>query len=211
MTNSKKEQIVRTKRDDQLSLAGFKLRPSAKPPLFHGSTVRSTVTDFLWRKKVRPAILKQQGRRCSICGWIPKHESETRHLHLHEIEKYDFIHKVCRLIDIQLICRKCHSLQHIIRTELVSTKQQWEDVIQHFIKVNNCSPEIAEEFNAIAAKALHLEAQTWRLPRFSSIAEQADFNQKPVRFLISPHLPYAEELIKQVEKKGLLYKPELQE
>jgi hypothetical protein len=111
----------RKKKIEGLDITGFKLFPSAKPPLFHGSTVRRAVTDNLWRKKVRPVVLEQQGKKCTVCGWTPENDKGMRHLHLHEIEEYDSVNKVCHLIGIQLICRKCHSFQHIIRTELVST------------------------------------------------------------------------------------------
>ncbi len=195
----------RKKKIEELNITDFKLLPSAKPPLFHGYTVRKTVTDHLWRKKIRPLILEQQGKKCSICGWTPENDTEIRHLHLHEIEEYDFLNKICNLIDIQLICKKCHSFQHIIRTELVSTKEQWEDLMQHFIKVNECSPEIVDDFDVIIAKALQSEGYKREFLELSSLDELIELGQKPVRFTIDPHIPYAQELIKQVEKKGLLY------
>lgn len=188
-------------------ITNFKLLPSAKPPIFHGNTVRKTVTDHLWRKKLRPVILEQQGKKCSICGWVPALEKEMRHLHLHEIEKYDLANKVCHLIDIQLICRKCHSFQHIMRTQLVSTQEQWNDLMQHFIEVNGCSPQVADNFDLIIAKALQLEG--WLGLHHSQ--ETIELTQNPVRYTINPHLPFAEELIKQIERKGLLYKPRLQD
>lgn len=194
---------MRTREESKkLSLTDFKLLPSAKPLLFHGKTVRKTVTDHLWRKKLRPVILEQQERKCSICEWTPEADIEMRHLHLHEIEKYDFTNKVCHLIDIQLICRKCHSFQHIIRTQLVSTEEQWKDLMQHFIKVNGCSAEIIDDFDLIIGKALQLEEYKETL----SLEELKELERKPVRFTISPHIPFAEELQKQVEKKGLLYR-----
>ncbi|MEK4027019.1 MULTISPECIES: hypothetical protein [Bacillaceae] len=193
-------------RTEEWDLTNFKLLPSAKPPMFHGNTVRKTVTDHLWRKKLRPAVLEQQGKKCSICGWVPAAGKEMRHLHLHEIEEYDFANKVCHLIDIQLICRKCHSFQHIMRTQLVSTQEQWDDLMQHFIEVNGCSPDIADHFDLIIARALQLEGWLRLLP----LQETMGLTPNPVRYTIHPHLPFAEELTKQIEKKGLLYQPGLQ-
>ena len=196
---------MRTREESRkLSLTDFKLLPSAKPLLFHGSTVRKTVTDHLWRKKLRPVILEQQGKKCSICEWAPETDTDMRHLHLHEIEEYDFVNKVCHLIDIQLICRKCHSFQHIIRTQLVSTEEQWKDLMQHFIKVNGCSSEVINDLDVIIAKALQLE----EYKETFSLEELRELERKPVRFTISPHIPFAKELQKQVEKKGLLYRCE---
>ncbi|KMY52857.1 hypothetical protein AC623_01725 [Bacillus sp. FJAT-27231] len=189
----------------ELSITGFKLLPSAKPVLFHGSTVRKTVTDHLWRKKLRPVILEQQGTKCSICEWIPESNEEIRHLHLHEVEKYDFINKICQLIDIQLICRKCHSFQHIIRTQLVSTEEQWKDLMEHFISVNGCSSDIINIFDLIIAKALQLESFNETGLALLSLKERKELERQPVRFTIDPHIPFADELQKQIEKKGLLY------
>lgn len=55
----KEDDFMRT---EEWDLTNFKLLPSAKPPMFHGNTVRKTVTDHLWRKKLRPAVLEQQGK-----------------------------------------------------------------------------------------------------------------------------------------------------
>ncbi|MCP3764599.1 hypothetical protein NLX67_19855 [Domibacillus sp. A3M-37] len=107
---------------------------------------------------MHPFVLEQQGKKCSICGWTPEHETEMKHLHLHEIEEYDFSNKACHLIAIQLICKKCHSFQHIMRTELVSTKEQWKSLMQHFIRVNSFSPEIVNEFGLMITKALQQES-----------------------------------------------------
>lgn len=182
-------------------LTNFKLLPSAKPPLFHGHTVRKTVSAHFWRTKLRPFILEQQGKSCSICGWAPKEKAEMRHLHLHEVEKYDFAEKVCHLIDIQLICRKCHAFHHIIRTEMVSTEKQWDDLMQHFVQVNSCSPDIIKEFHQVAAKILQVEGFHRTEP------QPLRKLSRPVRYTVHSSLPFAEELEKQIRKKGLLYSP----
>lgn len=198
----------RKKKLEELNLTGFKLLPSAKPPLFHGSTVRKTVSDTLWRKKIRPVVLEQQGKKCTVCGWTPENDMEMKRLHLHEIEDYDFANKVCHLIDIQLICEKCHSFQHIIRTKSVLTKEHWEDLMQHFVKVNGCSPEIRNDFDLVIAKALQAEQGYRDRLDISSLRELAELAKRPVRFTINPHIPFAEELISQIKKKELLYCPD---
>lgn len=191
-----------------VNINSFKLLPSAKPPLFHGQTVRKAVTDHLWRKKIRPLVLEQQGGKCMICRWMPETKAETKHLHLHEIEEYDFINKVCHLINIQLICRKCHAFQHIIRTEMVSTKEQWASLLNHFMLVNGCSIELMKHFDLIAAKALQEEEKKWVIPAVLSAERLRYLKEKPVCFTINPELPFADEMRKQLEKKGLLYNSE---
>ncbi|MCM3789124.1 hypothetical protein M3221_11980 [Domibacillus indicus] len=201
----------RKKKSEELDITGFKLLPSAKPPLFHGYTVRKTVSSYFWGKKLRPFILEQQGKKCAVCGWTPKHETEMKRLHLHEIEKYDFDNKVCHLIDIQLICWKCHSFQHIVRTKSVSTKEQWEDLMLHFIRVNGCPAEIVNQFDLVVTKALQQEDNSGKPLEARSLEEIFKLAKKPAKFTIHPSIPFAEELKKQIEKKGLLYEFEQQE
>ncbi|MFD1357659.1 hypothetical protein ACFQ4X_07050 [Fictibacillus halophilus] len=191
------------KKLDKLDLSQFKLLPSAKPPLFHGSTIRKTA-QYLWTKKIRPAVLDQYARTCSVCGWVPENETEIKRLHLHEIEEYDFKNKVCHLRGIELICLKCHSFHHIVRTKAVSTKEQWEDLMQHFIKVNDCSPAIIEDFEWIISQSLQQDSNLQSRGEMSW-DELRDLADKPVSFTISPDVPFAEELTKTIANKRLLY------
>ncbi|MCP3764654.1 hypothetical protein NLX67_20140 [Domibacillus sp. A3M-37] len=186
METREETKTSRKKKLEELDITIFKLLPSAKPPMFHGYTIRNTVNRYFWGKKLRPFVLEQQGKKCSICGWTPEHETEMRHLHLHEIEEYDFSNKACHLIAIQLICRKCHSFQHIMRTELVSTKEQWKGLMQHFIRVNGCSSEIVKDFDLVIVKALELEGHKVERIRVRSLKEIYGLAEKPVRFTIHP-------------------------
>lgn len=211
MGTRKEAKTIRKKKLEELDITDFKLLPSAKPPLFHGYTVRKTVSSYFWGKKLRPFMLDQQGKKCTVCGWTPEHETEMKRLHLHEIEEYDFDNKVCHLIDIQLICWKCHSFQHIVRTKSVSTKEQWEDLMLHFIRVNGCPAEIANEFDLVVTKALQQENNREKPLRTQSLEEMFELAAKPARFTINPSIPFAEELKKQIETKGLLYEFDQQE
>ncbi|MBH0158678.1 hypothetical protein IHV10_20045 [Fictibacillus sp. 5RED26] len=201
---SRKKQL-RKKQWEELDLAKFKLLPSAKPPFFHGSTVRKAA-QYFWNKKLRPAVLEQQENKCSICGWVPGKEEDIKRLHLHELENYDFQNKVCQLIEIKLICRDCHSLQHIGRTKSVLSKEQWENLMEHFIKVNGCSPDI--DFDLVLAKSIksegHFEAQR-KMTFEMTLEERMKLAKKTVRFTINPEIPLAEELKMHLMKRELLY------
>lgn len=196
----------RKKKINELDLTGFKLLPTAKPPLFHGSTVRNNVK-YLWTKKVRPAVLEQQGKLCAVCGWKPGSEEEIKNLHLHEVEQYDFENKVCHLVEIQVICQKCHAFQHIMRTKSHSTEEQWQELMMHFVKVNDCSPDITDDFDLVIAKSMQGEKEKFFYERPSSLDEMRKLAEKPVRFIINSQIILAEEIIKGIEKKGLLYQP----
>lgn len=114
--------------------SNFPLKITAKPPAFHGKTVRQNVTQSLWRK-LREKTLIQYDSTCSICGF---NSEEKRKLHVHEVEEYDLENGICELLDLNLICVKCHAFQHMGRTKMVSTKEQMNDLIQHFTEVNMC-------------------------------------------------------------------------
>lgn len=166
----------------------FPLKISAKPPAFHGSTVRQSITQSLW-KKVRQEVLGEHNNTCSICGF---HTEESRKLHVHEIENYDFENGICELIDLNLICVKCHAFQHMGRTERVSTKEQMEDLILHFIEVNEC-----DRIDYVNHK---LEA----LNEFSKLSKISPGFDK-ITFKITCDIPYKEEVINQLKKKELYF------
>ena len=183
-------------------LDGFRLLPTAKPPLFHFHTVRGNVSAYLWQKKLRPVVLEQLQRTCSICGWQPTIKEEERKLHLHEIEEYDYENMVCHLIDIQLICVKCHALQHIMRTQSVLTAEKWDDLMQHFITVNGCSSDVLDDWELIVTKSMQRDKNLMTMP---PLAEQKELTKKARRYTVANHLPFAEEMTKQLSKKGLLH------
>lgn len=191
---------------ESLILSELKLLPNAKPGLFHNHTVRSNVKSYLWSKKVRPAVLELKGKSCSICGWSPKNEQELKKLHLHEIEVYDFHNMVCHLKDIEIICVKCHAFHHIARTKSVVTKEQWNDLLNHFIKVNGCTPKIVKYWAQFEMRVFELEndknkEQNIDLPF-------GEFLNRTVRYTISSHIPFANEMMNRLEKLGLLYHTE---
>ena len=192
---------------EKLDLSKFKLLPTAKPGLFHFKTVRGSISTNLWLKKIRPSILDRDKKTCSICGWIPE-ESETSKLHLHEVEEYDFYNVVCHLKDIELICVKCHGFHHIVRTRGFATKEQWEDLLDHFVKVNNCSPEVKDFWAAFEKKAAAFQREKENV-NFKDLPPWDEISKKTVRYTVNSTLPYADEMIKQLKKKGLLFNQEL--
>jgi hypothetical protein len=192
---------------EELDLSDFKLLPDAKPSLFHYQTVRGNIPQSLWLHKIRPCILERQGKTCSICGWTPKNDFELRKLHLHEIEDYDFQNVVCHLKDIDLICEKCHAFHHIARTKMVLTKEKWEDLLKHFIKVNDCSSEIIEHWASFENKVFRLKNENDK-NQDKDLPSIHELMSRTVRYTVSPNIPFADEIIKQLEQKGILYQPE---
>lgn len=65
-----------------------------------------------------------------ICG------KKTSRLEAHERWEYDEKNAVQRLADVVAVCRGCHEVIHIGRTQLMGKER---DAEEHFMKVNGCS------------------------------------------------------------------------
>ncbi len=65
-----------------------------------------------------------------ICG------KKTGRLEAHERWEYDEENAVQKLADVVAVCRGCHEVIHIGRTQLMGREREAEE---HFMKVNGCS------------------------------------------------------------------------
>ncbi len=65
-----------------------------------------------------------------ICG------APTTRLEAHEQWSYDEENAVQKLSDIVAVCRPCHEVIHIGRTQLMGRERE---ASEHFMKVNGCS------------------------------------------------------------------------
>jgi hypothetical protein len=100
------------------------------------------VPDGCWYSNLRSLLSKKQwdflrayakeraGGRCAICG------KKSERLEAHECWSYDEKTAVQKLEDIVAVCKDCHSVIHIGRTQLVGDEERAE---KHYMKVNNCS------------------------------------------------------------------------
>jgi hypothetical protein len=114
---------------------------------------------------------------------------------------------VCHLKDIELICVKCHAFHHIARTKAEVTKVQWDDLLCHFVKVNGCIPEIVDHWTQFEMRVFRVENEKFD-GKYNEIPPSRDLINKPVRYTINPHLPFANEMMKKLAEQGLLYYPE---
>lgn len=178
----------------------LKLKIDLKPGLFHGQTVRNSISQHLWLKKIRPLILSKFNYKCSICGFEPE-ESDRKQLHIHEVEEYDFENAICELQGLELICSCCHSFHHIGRTYGVSTKANVDKLINHFTKVNGTEKENYHEYFRLL-KCAWRERSIDRLDKIINSDVRSGRNKKVI-FKISCDMPYKEEVIKQLKKKDL--------
>ncbi len=100
---------------------------------------------------IRNKIIKENGRNCQICG-------ETKGvMNLHEIWNYDDRKYIQKLEGFILLCKMCHHVKHIGLAGILARrgKLDYDRVVEHFCRVNNCS---REEFEQHKAKAFDI----WR-------------------------------------------------
>lgn len=167
----------------------FALKIEAKPAAFHGKTVRVNLPQSLWTK-IRKEVLEIGGYKCTICSFTPE-ENGMRNLHVHEIERYDFENGICELETLNLICVKCHAFHHMGRTQLISTKEQMEDLISHFLEVNECD---------------RIDYDIYKLQVSSEIRNKknrSELMSDQIKFKVTGEIPYKKEVIAHLKKREL--------
>ncbi|MFU2014784.1 hypothetical protein ACM6Q7_06855 [Peribacillus butanolivorans] len=168
----------------------FVLKIESKPVAFHGKTVRVNIPRSLWTK-VRKEVLVNQNNECAICYYKPE-ENEMKRLHVHEIERYDFENGVCELEALNLICEKCHAFHHMGRTKLTTTKEQMDDLIRHFMDLNEC--------DRIDYDSYKLYASTQQLKNQKN---RKEILTDKIKFKVTGEIPYKKEVIAHLKKKEL--------
>ena len=107
----------------------FKLNFELVPDSCWYSNLRSELPAGAW-DVIRKKAYARAGGRCMICG-APVSRPEA-----HEQWEYDDINGVQRLKNVVAICRPCHEVIHIGRTQLMGREREASG---HFMKVNGCT------------------------------------------------------------------------
>lgn len=92
------------------------------------SNLRSILRPAQW-DAVRKDAYARAGGRCMICG-------KAGRLEAHERWSYDEARQVQKLEDVIAVCRDCHAVIHIGRTQLLGDERA---ACAHFMKVNGAS------------------------------------------------------------------------
>ncbi|MFC0417729.1 hypothetical protein ACFFHH_20175 [Cytobacillus solani] len=184
--------------------SNFKLTIDWKPSAYHGHTVRKALTSTLW-KKIRNEVLRIHNNTCSICGLQIKEEEQTRKLQVHEIEEYSQDELLVFLKDLKLVCYKCHSFQHFGRTSSVVNREEMNELIQHFMKVNNCTLEDYKAFGRYVSKKKFEDFNKKIIEkRLNGNKDNCNYKlDKTVLFRIEGDIPFKDEAIEQLTRKGL--------
>ncbi len=93
------------------------------------SNLRSILSPAQWDVVRKEAYARANGR-CMICG------APSARLEAHERWEYDEKTHTQKLVNVVAICKRCHEVIHIGRTQLSGREREAEE---HFMKVNNCS------------------------------------------------------------------------
>jgi len=102
--------------------------------------LRSKMSNKDW-DKLRRSIYAAYDYKCGICG------KDNTQLHCHEIWEYDDKKHIQTLKGFIALCVMCHHVKHIGLAGILAGQGQldFEDVIKHFMKVNNCDEQTFHE------------------------------------------------------------------
>jgi len=112
----------------------LKLCVELVPSTVWESSLYRLVPREVWNR-IRDNFITENGRKCQICGEV------EGTMNLHEIWKYDDKNHTQKLEGLILLCKMCHNVKHIgLSGKLASQgKLDYDAVIDHFCKVNDCS------------------------------------------------------------------------
>jgi len=104
------------------------------------SNMRNKMRPSQW-DKLRKNVYEEYENKCGICG------SKKGRLNCHEIWKYDDTNHEQKLKGFIALCDMCHHVKHIGYAGILAVEGQldFEKVIRHYMKVNNCNKETFEK------------------------------------------------------------------
>jgi predicted flavoprotein YhiN len=112
-------------------------------------SLRKLLPQSIW-KKIQKEIFEKYGNKCAICG-------TKRNLNCHEVWKYDDKRHIQKLIDFIPLCKKCHFVKHLGFATVLAARGEldFNKIIRHFMKVNNCDKKIFEKHKKKAFSIWH--------------------------------------------------------
>jgi hypothetical protein len=146
-----KRKVIQTRaKPKQVKARPLKLTIELVPTTSWYNNLRKVIPTSEW-DKLRKRVYAQYGYRCGICG------AEGR-LNCHEIWEYDDHNHVQKLAGFIALCDWCHHVKHLGFAAILSKRGEldYEKVIEHFMKVNECDRQIFQE-QLRKASTQHLE------------------------------------------------------
>jgi hypothetical protein len=101
--------------------------------------MRKAVSRATW-DRIRKKVYADYGHHCSVC-------QASGRLNCHEIWEYDDQNQVQTLRGFVALCDWCHHVKHIGLAGILASQGSldYEKVVAHFMRVNECSREAFEE------------------------------------------------------------------
>jgi len=117
----------------------LKLTIELIPESAWGENLRKYLRKEIW-EKIRKEVFRRANYKCSICGKRGK-------LHCHEVWEYDDQNHILKLKGFMALCENCHLIKHWGMATILASegKIKLEDLIKHFMEVNNCDRLTFEE------------------------------------------------------------------
>lgn len=116
---------------NNIRVNGMVLPIELVPSPLWGMSLRSVLLPSDW-DIIRRKAYGSSGHKCGICGAGGK-------LYCHEEWSYDDTKHIQTLTGFRALCQMCNYVTHIGRAESVLEHWQFNLVIYHFKRVNNCS------------------------------------------------------------------------
>jgi len=107
----------------------YKLNFELVPEECWYTNLRSVLSPNQW-DIIRKDAYRRADWKCRICG--------VRNTRLEAHEKWDYDEKraLQTLVDVLALCKDCHEVVHISRTQLIG---RGAEAMEHFMKVNDCT------------------------------------------------------------------------
>lgn len=104
------------------------------------NNLRKMMPVRIW-DNLRRSVYAEYKYRCGVCD-------ATGMLHCHEIWEYDDLLNIQRLKGFIALCPMCHHVKHIGFARVLADKGEldFNDVVSHFLSVNECSVEEYERY-----------------------------------------------------------------
>lgn len=127
----------------------LKLTIELIPESAWGENLRKYLPKKVW-DRIRKEVFKKSGYKCAICGSSEK-------LQCHEVWEFDDENHILKLKDFMALCEKCHLVKHFGMAGVLASegKINLEELIRHFMRVNNCDRKTFEEHKREAFKKFH--------------------------------------------------------
>lgn len=137
---------------------GLKLTIELVPASSWYVNLRKVLPKKEW-DKIRKSVYAEYGHKCGICN------AEGR-LECHELWEYDDNSHVQTLRGFIALCPMCHRVKHLGLTGIQAAEGiiDYEEVVQHFLKVNECSRDTFEQHRKQAFEQWRQRSQyQWEL------------------------------------------------